>query len=105
MIRTTTIRSLARWIVGLFVVVQIFAVAPLISEHTAHVAQSELGLSESYDTTAHIPSGTHHRGDADGAVQHHEVQDLSGALSCTVHACETSLVHAAIPSRESAVLA
>src|SRR5947209_6852404 len=96
MIRTATIRFLGRWIVGLYVIAQIFAVNPLISEHTAHVAQSELAISDSSGAAANVPQGTHHRGDADGAVQHHEVQDLSGALTFTVHPCDFGLARLAV---------
>jgi hypothetical protein len=95
MISTSTTHRLGPWIVGLFVIAQIFAVIPLMSEHTTHVAQSELGISFDRDGPGDIPH-SHHRGDADGYVQHHELQDLSGALTCTVSQCEIGFVHVAV---------
>jgi hypothetical protein len=95
MISTSTARGLTPWVVGLFFLAQIFAVVHLISEHTTHIAQSELGISLDRISTGNIPQG-HHRGDADGFVQHHELQDLNGALTWTVSECGIGFVHAAV---------
>ena len=95
MIPRSTARRLAPWMVGLFIIAQIFAVIPLISEHTIHIAQSELGVSLDRVGAGGVPQA-HHRGDADGFVQHHELQDLSGALTCTVSQCEIGFVRVAL---------
>jgi len=95
MILATTLRRVSPWVVGLFIIAQIFAIVPLISEHTAHVAQSELGISLDRVSTGNVPHG-HFRGDSDGSVQHHELQDLSGALTCTVSQCDFGFLHVAV---------
>ncbi|SRR5579871_2744121 len=95
MISTSTARRLGPWIVGLFLIAQIFAIVPLMSEHTTHVAQSELSISLDLGSPGGIPQG-HYRGDADGFVQHHELLDLSGALTCTVSQCEIGFVWVAV---------
>src|ERR1700691_3810675 len=76
-------RRVGIWLAGLLFIAQIVAVAPLMSEHTAHVAESELGLLSKSVITHTLLRGHHHhyRGDADGFVQHHELQDLGGAFS------------------------
>ena len=50
-------RRLGPWIVGLFVIAQIFGVVPLISEHTAHLAEVQLVLSKESASTGSIPQG------------------------------------------------
>ena len=97
MIPTSTARGLTPWVVGLFILAQIFAVVHLISEYTTHVAQSELGISLDRVSSGNMPQG-HYRGDADGYVQHHELQDLNGALTWTVSECEIGFVHTAVCS-------
>jgi hypothetical protein len=66
-----------------------------MSEHAAHIAQADFALSQNCictGTTHH----RHYRGDADGFVQHHELQDLSGVLTCAVSECESGLIHVAV---------
>jgi hypothetical protein len=95
MIPTAKVRSLSTWVVGLFVIAQIFAVVPLMSEHTTHVAQTSFALCQDCVSTGTIPQG-HHRGDADGFVQHHELQDLSGALTYAISQCKIGILHVAV---------
>jgi hypothetical protein len=63
---------------------------------------SARGARESQLVLAHAtvtgnPSHNHHYdGDADGAIQHHELQDLNGAPACLVAACELPLAHVGI---------
>jgi len=95
MILATTLRRVSPWVVGLFIIAQIFAIVPLISEHTAHVAQSELGISLDRVSTGNVPHG-HFRGDSDGSVQHHELQDLSGAFICAVGQCAIGFARVAV---------
>jgi len=40
--------------------------------------------------------GHHYDGDADGAIQHHELQDLNGAPACLIDSCELAFTHAAM---------
>lgn len=95
MIPMTALRRLGPWLVGLFLIAQVFGVVPLISGHTAHVAETQLILSKDNASTGSIPQRHHHHGDADGFIQHHELQDLNGALTCLV-SCEIVFVHVAI---------
>jgi len=95
MIPTATARRLSPWVLGLFLIAQIFGVVPLIREHTAHLAQTGLTLSEDCAGSGHVPQ-THHRGDADGFIHHHQLQDLSGAFTCTVSQCEIGFVRVAV---------
>jgi len=93
MIRMAAQRRLGPWLVGLFFIAQIFGVVPLVSGHTTHVAEAQLVLSEHTAGTESIPEGHHHHGDADGSIQHHELQDLNGSPTCLVNSCEIALVH------------
>ena len=95
MISTTAIRSLSIWLVGLFLIAQIFGVVSLLSEHTAHVAATELLASQGSATPGHIPERRHYRGDADGGIQQHELQDLNGTLACLSSRCDVAFVHVA----------
>jgi len=95
MIPTATARRLSPWVFGLFLAAQIFGVVPLMREHTAHVAQSGLILSQDRVSTGHVPRA-HHCGDADGFIDHHQLQDLSGAFTCSVSQCEIGFVRLAL---------
>jgi hypothetical protein len=97
-------RWLGSWLVGLFLIAQIVGVVPLISGHTAHVAETELVISKDSASTASIPQGHHHHGDADGLIQHHELQDLNGAFTYLV-TCEIAFVHVAITTNAPNALA
>jgi hypothetical protein len=88
-------RWLGSWLVGLFLIAQIVGVVPLISGHTAHVAETELIVSKDNGSTATVPQGHHHHDDADGFIQNHELQDLNGAFTYVV-TCEIAFVHVAI---------
>jgi hypothetical protein len=94
MIRATTMRILSTWFVGLFLIAQIFGVVSLLSEHTAHVAATELLASQGSASTGNIPESRHHRDDADAFIQHHELQDLNGTLTCLSSLCEIAFVAA-----------
>ena len=103
-------RRLSPFIVGLFLAAQIFGVFPLVSEHTAHVAQTDFALAQ--DCTCQqdcvcksdMPHG-HYRGDADGFVQHHEMQDLSGVLSCAARECDIGSLRVAVALYVASALA
>jgi hypothetical protein len=78
MIRQTASRRLSTWLIGLFFLAQIGGVVQLLGEHTTHVTESQLAVAHA--TVADLVSHSHHHeGDADGAIQHHELQDLNGA--------------------------
>jgi hypothetical protein len=94
MFPTAAARRLSPWVVGIFLVAQIFGVFPLMSEHTAHVVEADFTRSQNCVCTG-IPHG-HYHGDADGLVQHHELHDVSGVLTCAVGHCESGLVHVAV---------
>jgi hypothetical protein len=95
MFPTAAARRLGPWIVGIFLIAQIFGVFPLVSEHTAHIAEADFTLSQNCICTGHTHHG-HYHGDTDGFVQHHELQDLSGVLTCATRPCESGLVHIAV---------
>jgi hypothetical protein len=98
MISTATMRRLGAWLAGLFLIAQIFGVVPLLSEHTTHETESALVLSNKNARIGSIPQGHHHHhhGDADGFIQHHELQDLSGAFTCLASQCDVDFVQVAI---------
>jgi hypothetical protein len=94
MFPTAAARRLSPWVVGIFLAAQIFGVFPLVSEHTAHVVEADFTLSRNCVCTGILHG--HYQGDADGFVQHHELQDLSGVLTCTVGQCENGLIYVAV---------
>ena len=96
MISMTSIRRLGPWLVGWFLVAQIFGVVLLVSEHTAHVAATEMQASPDNPSKGTMPQGRHHHGDADGFIQHHELQDLNGTLISLSSRCEIAIVRVAI---------
>jgi hypothetical protein len=104
MIRQAPLRRLCPWLIGLFFIAQICSVGQLLSEHTAHVAESQLILSE-VTFIGDISHGHHHHyGDADGAIQHHELQDLNGAPAYLIVNCEFAFVHDTITAYVSDAL-
>jgi hypothetical protein len=94
-------RRLCPWLAGLFLAAQTFGVVPLMSEHVTHVVESELVLHND-DISTNTPAGDHrhYRGDADGFVQHHELQDLSGVFTSTISQCEAAFARVAANPRE-----
>lgn len=95
MIRQTALRRLGTWLAGLFFIAQVCGVVQLLGEHTAHVTESQLVLANT-TVPGNASHGHHHEGDADGAIQHHELQDLNGAPACLIAGCELPLAHVAI---------
>jgi len=98
-------RRLGSWLAGLFFIAQIFGVVSLLSEHTAHVAATELLPSQVSASTGNIPQGRHYHGDSDGFIQHHELQDLTGTLTCLSSRCEIASVYVANTDYVPAALA
>jgi hypothetical protein len=78
MLRKTALRRCSTWLIGLFLLAQIGGVVQLLGEHTAHVSESQLAATHA-TAAGGASHGHHHDGDADGAIQHHELQDLNGA--------------------------
>jgi hypothetical protein len=103
MIRQAALRHSAPWLIGLFLIAQICGVAQLLGEHTAHVAESQLILAE-VSFAGDTSHGHHHYGDADGAIQHHELQDLNGAPAYPIAGCELAFMHGTITAYVSDVL-
>jgi hypothetical protein len=96
MILMATMRRFNAWIGGLFLIAQVFAVVPLISKHATHEAESALVLSNENVRIGSIPQGHyHHHGDADGFIEHHELQDLNGTLISLGSRCEIAIVRVA----------
>jgi len=87
-------RRVAACFGALFLLAQIFGVVPIISEHAAHVAQASLGVCNAKVVHGHC----HYHGDADGFLQHHELQDLCGAFSRTIAENENPSVRVATVS-------
>jgi hypothetical protein len=85
-------RVLGPWLVGLYLASQILGIVPLMSAHTAHVAETHIVHFEDNGRAASNSHSQHRRDDADGPAQHHELQDLSGVLACPANRCETGLV-------------
>jgi hypothetical protein len=96
-------RRLGPWLVGLYLIAQIFGVAPLVGGHTAHVAGIHSVLCEAADA-AGVPQSHHETGDADGSVQHHALHDLTGVLAGIVGRHESPLVHVVAPACASNAL-
>jgi hypothetical protein len=104
MIRQAALRRSAPWLIGLFFIAQICGVAELLGEQTAHVIESQLTLSE-VAVTGYASHGHHHHyGDADGAIQHHELQDLNGAPAWVIADCELAFPHDTITAYVSHAL-
>jgi hypothetical protein len=103
MIRQAAWRRLNTWLIGLFFIAQTCGIAPLLGEHTAHVTESQLVLAHTIftDNASH---GHHHDGDADGAIQHHELQDLNGAPACLVADGKLPLARVAVMTHVSDAL-
>ena len=78
MIRQAGWRRLSTLLIGLFLIAQICGVVQLLGEHTTHITESQFALSQTM-FAGNASHGHHHEGDADGAIQHHELQDLNGA--------------------------
>jgi hypothetical protein len=105
MIRTAAMRRLSTWLVGLFLIAQMFSVVSLLCEHIAHVATTELQPAQVSASTGNIPQGRHYRGDADGFIQQHELQDLNGTLTCLSSGGEITFVYVANTDYAPAALA
>ena len=105
MIPSAIVRRLGSWLAGLFFIAQIFGVVSLLSEHTAHVAATELLPSQVSASTGNIAQGRHYHGDSDGFIQHHELQDLTGTLTCLSSRCEIASVYVANTDYVPAALA
>jgi hypothetical protein len=56
-------------------------------------------------STGKIPQGRHYRGDADGFIQYHELQNLNGTLACLSSRCEIAFVYVANTDYVPAALA
>ena len=96
MIAMAAMRRLGPWLVGLFFIAQIFGVVPLMSGHTAHVAETQFALSKGDAGTGNVPQRHHHHGDADGFIQHHELQDLNGTITSLAGRGEIACVQVAL---------
>jgi hypothetical protein len=83
MIRQAVLRRLGIWLAQLFFIAKVYGVVQLLAEHTAHVTESQLVLANA-TVAGNASHGHHHDGDADGAIQHHELQDLNGAPACLI---------------------
>jgi hypothetical protein len=104
MIRQAALRRSAPWLIGLFLIAQICGVAPLLGEHTAHETESQLTLSEGAVIGDASHGHHHHYGDADGAIQQHELQDLNGAPAVVIAYCELAFTHDTITAYVSDAL-
>ena len=95
MIRKTALRRLSTWLIGLFFLAQIGGVVQLLGEHTAHVSESQLSVAHA-SLAGNASHRHHHEGDADGAIQHHQLQDLNGAPLRLVATCEPAVASTAV---------
>jgi hypothetical protein len=104
MIPQAVLRRLGPWLIGLFLIAQTCGVVQLLSEHTAHLAESHLVLADEAGTGNTSHAHHHFPGDADGAIQHHELQDLTGAPACLISGCELPFNHVTITAYVSDAL-
>jgi hypothetical protein len=104
MIQQAALRRLTPWLIGLFFIAQIGGVARLLGEHAAHETESQLILSKLAVTGNTSHGHHHHYGDADGAIQHHELQDLNGAPAYLIAGCDLALTHDTITAYVSDAL-
>jgi hypothetical protein len=104
MIRQAALRRLGPWLIGLFIIAQFCGVVQLLCEHTAHETESQLVLVDAAFAGNTSRVHHHHHGDADGAIQHHELQDLTGAPASLVAGCELTFSHVTITRYVSDVL-
>jgi hypothetical protein len=103
MIRQAAWRRLSTWLVGLFFIAQTCGVVPLLGEHAAHVTESQLVLAHA-TIAGNASHGHHHDGDADGVIQHHELQDLNGAPTYLVSGDKLPLARVAVTTHVSDAL-
>lgn len=96
MIPQATLRRLSPWLIGLFVIAQTCGVVQLLSEHTTHLAESLVVPADSIGTGNTSYAYHHYRGDPDGAIQHHELQDLTGAAACLISSCNLAFTYVRI---------
>ena len=104
MFRQSALRRLGPWLIGLFITAQICGVVQLLGEHTAHVTESQLMLADATGTGNPSHGHHHYDGDTDGAIQHHELQDLTGAPPPLIAGCEPALMHVTITGYVSDVV-
>jgi hypothetical protein len=104
MILTAAMRRLGPWLIGLFLIAQIFGVVPLMSCHSAHAAGGNFLLSACEDGPDTHSPGHHHPGDSDDAAHHHALQDLNGVLAWVPDRNEIALVHIAVTPRAARAL-
>jgi hypothetical protein len=106
MIAMAAMRRVGACLVALFLLAQIFGVIPLLSAQVTHLAESDLALCHGNVAIETIPQNRHHhRGDADGFILHHELQDLTGAFVCLSGQCGTACVRRAITAYVTGALA
>ena len=96
MIPKAAIPRLGSWLVGPFLIAQVCAVVPLLSDHTSHLAETQLVLSKHNGAAGSARHGRHYQGDVDRAIQHHELQVLDGVLMCLFGGCEPSFAHVTV---------
>jgi len=98
-------RHIGPWLVGLFLVAQIFGVVPLISCHSAHAVGAASVLCEDEAGAGALPQSHHHLGDADDGAHHHTLQDLTGVIAGSPERGDLSALHCAITLRATRSLA
>ena len=88
-------RRLGPWLIGLFLIAQTCGVVQLTQSAHRACGESRVVLADKTGTgnASHVH---HHPGDADGAIQHHELQDLTGASACLSSGCELAFTYATI---------
>jgi hypothetical protein len=104
MLSMTAMHRLSPWLVGLFLIAQIFGVVPLVSCHSAHAAGAASILCEDEGGAGALPQGHHHLGDADDAAHHHALQDLTGVIAGSPERRDLSALHAMITARAARAL-
>ncbi len=106
MISTTVMHRVSPWLMGLFLLAQIFGVVPLISCHSAHAAGGASILCEYEAGAGALPQSHHHHpGDPDDAAHHHALQDLNGVIAGSPERRDLSAIHGVITARAARALA
>jgi len=94
---TATRRWFSPWLAALFVRAQIVSEVLLPGGHTEHVAAAASAVSLDHAKPAPSRHGHHHhRGGGGGFLQHHELQDLSGAFPSLIGCGEIAFIAVAM---------
>jgi hypothetical protein len=88
-------RRLGPWLIGLYALAIVGGFLPLVTSYSAHCGSSWTITQANLGTDSQ--ERQHHFGDADDAVHHHVLQDLTGTAAWLPEYTDVPVVHIAIP--------